>query len=52
MKWAILSLCANIPAIICLAIAGMLAIKGDGDWGWFLFIGLLIVKSVEFKDCK
>ena len=30
-------------ALICFVAAGILAYNGMDGWGWFLFVGLLIV---------
>lgn len=32
-----------LPATACFAVAGYLAIKGLDGWGWFLFVGVLLV---------
>lgn len=35
----------NIPAIICFIGAIIAAIYGSESWGWFLFVGLLVIEG-------
>lgn len=49
MKFALASIVANVPCIACVAIAGHLALRGLGGWGWFLLAGLIICKSIKLK---
>jgi len=32
-----------IPTAICFAAAAMIALKGYDGWGWFLFVGVIIL---------
>ena len=32
----------HVAAITCFVIAGALAANGKTEWGWFLFVGVLI----------
>lgn len=49
MKYILANLGVNIVALLCVAIAGCLAIKGSGSWGWFLLAGLLCAGSYTFN---
>lgn len=42
-------LAANLFSIVCVVIAGEMAIHGMGGWGWFLLVGLCAV-HVFSKD--
>ena len=34
-----------IASIVCVIAAGIMAVKGQEDWGWFLFVAILIAVS-------
>jgi hypothetical protein len=46
MKYSLLILSSNIPAITCMGVAGHLASQGKNGWGWFLIVGMICVCSV------
>ena len=46
MKYSLLILSSNIPAITCMGVAGHLASQGKDGWGWFLIVGMICVCSV------
>lgn len=52
MKWASIWLIASAGCLLCLGVAGWLAIDGKDGWGWFLFVGLLLTPSIERKETK
>lgn len=52
MKYLLANLGANLLAIVCVCVAGYMAINKINGWGWFLFIGLCCACSVNFKDSK
>jgi len=47
MKWFLLWCFTLAPCVICLTAAAWLAISGRDGWGWFLFVGLLLVPSMS-----
>jgi hypothetical protein len=49
MKFGFVSLLANIPSLACCAAAWHLANESKAGWGWFLFIAVLISKSITTK---
>jgi hypothetical protein len=38
---------ANIPAMFCAAIAGILAALGADGWGWMIFLSMCMVVTVR-----
>lgn len=32
-----------LPSAICMAAAGFIAANGNDGWGWFLFIGVILL---------
>lgn len=42
----------NLVALVCVGIAGYMAINGKDGWGWFLFLGLCCAGSVTIKSSK
>lgn len=32
-----------IPSAICMAVAGFIAANGRDGWGWFLFVGVILL---------
>lgn len=49
MSRAFFLLAALLPTTVCVAAAAYLLIKGAEGWGWFLFVALLLDKSVKFS---
>jgi hypothetical protein len=52
MNIGLVSFLANIPSIVCFGISGFLAYQGKEGWGWFLLIGLFVIKSVSYSKDK
>nr|DAP74868.1 MAG TPA: hypothetical protein [Caudoviricetes sp.]DAT51952.1 MAG TPA: hypothetical protein [Bacteriophage sp.] len=32
-----------VPSAICMAAAGFIAASGHDGWGWFLFVGVILL---------
>lgn len=41
---------SQLPTLLCLVIAGYLAVKNLPGWGWFIFAALLVTRSVKFSE--
>ena len=50
MKFALALLVGNLPSLTCVFAAFYLAAKDKGGWGWFLFVAVLLMRSVHFKE--
>jgi hypothetical protein len=50
MKYGLHSLLANLPSLACVIIAGYMAFHDKNGWGWFLFLAVLLAKSIDHED--
>ncbi len=41
---------ANIPAMFCAAIAGILMAFGSDGWGWMIFLSMCMAVTVRRRD--
>jgi len=42
----------NAVAIVCIGLAGYLAIRDVSGWGWFLVVGAMAAVVPKGKDCQ
>ena len=49
MKHVLMTIAANIASIVCIGIAGYMAIEGKPNWGWFLALGFLAITTINVK---
>lgn len=33
---------SNVPSVICIVLAGGIALSGQSGWGWFLFLAFIL----------
>ena len=53
MKAILFTLVGFLPVSISIIMAGILAMKGVGGWGWFVFIALCVIPTnITYKDDK
>ncbi len=49
MKFFFSLLISQLPSILCLLIAGYLAVKNMSGWGWFIFAALMLFRGVKIS---
>jgi hypothetical protein len=49
MKLFFMTLAAIIPSSICIGGAVYMAVNGISGWGWFLFVGVLVLGVLEYR---